>query len=323
MEANFWHSLLGGSTKNCDKTLFGEKIEQSFVETNVSSLQEILGQLLDVSKICFGEETYMLKAQNDEGREIFSACSVNYLLEGGPRVWYSIRKSDNGKLGSLYKQEMHSEENEQEEVDTMSCVLDDLIQSGVELFRAVQYKGEIVVTFPSANYVWISLGWMVGESLTFTVSKWLPTIREGVTTMCSLCKPCPVPYEEILKMEAVSVGEALKKMRHISREGAIVVIEEYHTYIEQLRHQQCKLQAKGCKRLKLDWPYGSNPCCKCKRSCFLSLVQLQGMSDPFCLDCPLKMTDSELDGGVVSIRRRQKLFEALASKLWRYHLTVD
>eukprot|EP00210_Caulerpa_lentillifera_P003892 g3718.t2 len=230
MEANFWHSLSGTSTKKCDKTLFGEKIEQTFDKTCVSVLQESLQQVLDDKQNLFRRRNIDVKGSkrvyqyialpfvtSSEGREIFSACSVNYLLEGGPRVWYSIRKSDNGKLESLYKQEMHSEglestkankksflENEQEEVDTMSCVLDDLIQSGVELFRTIQYKGEIVLTFPSANCVWISLGWMVGESLSFAVTKWLPTIREGVTTMCSLCKPCPVPYEEILTMEAIS-----------------------------------------------------------------------------------------------------------------------
>lgn len=112
-------------------------------------------------------------------------------------------------------------------------------------------------------------------------------------------------------------------MRCVSSEGQVVVTEEYNSFIEQLRRQQSQLQTKGCKRLKIDWPYGSNPCSKCKRSCFLSLVLLKESIEPFCLGCALKETDSALNGGVVVIRRRQELFEALASKLWRYRLSAD
>lgn len=79
---------------------------------------------------------------------------------------------------------------------------------GIVLVRTVQLKDDIVVTFPQSNHFGVSLGWMVGESITFAINEWFPRIRKAMTALCSLCKPFPIPYEELLTMEAVSVGES-------------------------------------------------------------------------------------------------------------------
>lgn len=79
---------------------------------------------------------------------------------------------------------------------------------GIVLARTVQHKNDLVVTFPQSNHFGVSLGLMVGESITFAINEWFPTIRKAMTTLCNLCKPFPIPYEELLTMEAVSVGES-------------------------------------------------------------------------------------------------------------------
>lgn len=118
---------------------------------------------------------------------------VNYIIEGEPKIWYSVSSKDFEKLedyarkNSLNKFDIFNEiealeKAENEDKKTNLAYSNNLYQryrvqfdpivlnnSGIKVYRTVQYPGELIVSLPKSYFMGFSTGQSKSESVNFVV----------------------------------------------------------------------------------------------------------------------------------------------------------
>ena len=105
--------------------------------------------------------------------EDLNLFSVNYLLEGKPKVWYSISSEDKENFENYVKSKFYSSFiHDKKFLFSLKIQIDpkELIENGIQVYRTIQNPGEIIVTSPKGYHMGFSLGNNIGEAVNFGVS---------------------------------------------------------------------------------------------------------------------------------------------------------
>lgn len=99
--------------------------------------------------------------------------SVNYMHEGKPKVWYSISSEDKEKFDEYVKKKYYAKILKDPlflfNLSTHISPLE-LIEQGIQVYKTIQYPGELVVTLPKGYHMGFSAGYNKNEAVNFAVS---------------------------------------------------------------------------------------------------------------------------------------------------------
>jgi histone demethylase JARID1 len=98
--------------------------------------------------------------------------SVNYMHYGQPKIWYGIPHNEKEKMDNYIKREIsHRKINDENIVHKLILLIDpeDLIKHGINVYKAVQYPGELILTLPKAYHCGFSSGFNISEAVNLAV----------------------------------------------------------------------------------------------------------------------------------------------------------
>ena len=99
--------------------------------------------------------------------------SVNYLIEGKPKIWYSVSTKDKEKVDNYIKNKYYAQMiKDPSLIYNLRIHIDplELLKNGIQVYKTVQNPGEIVVTLPKGYHMGFSLGLNKAEAVNFAVS---------------------------------------------------------------------------------------------------------------------------------------------------------
>lgn len=105
--------------------------------------------------------------------EDLNLYSVNYLIEGKPKIWYSISSKDKEVFENYVKSKYYTHFiKDKKFIYGLKIHIDpkELIQYGIQVYRTIQYPGEMIVTVPKGYHMGFSLGWNKAEAVNLAVS---------------------------------------------------------------------------------------------------------------------------------------------------------
>ncbi|KAK9859853.1 hypothetical protein WJX84_002544 [Apatococcus fuscideae] len=115
--------------------------------------------------------------------------SINYHHAGAPKTWYGIP----GKHAEKFERALRNSFPLRflEDPDLLHLLVIQaspslLLQQGLDVVRAVQEPGEMVVTWPKAYHCGFSHGWNCSEAINFAPFDWLPKGFEAVGKYCKM-----------------------------------------------------------------------------------------------------------------------------------------
>mmetsp|Transcript_17393 Transcript_17393/g.26392 ORF Transcript_17393/g.26392 Transcript_17393/m.26392 type:complete len:581 (+) Transcript_17393:290-2032(+) len=128
--------------------------------------------------------------------------SINYHHKGAPKQWYGIpgTKKDAEGLEKVFKRylsmKMRDVPDLLHHITTMFSPR--LLQNDdVPVYKAVQYAGEFVVTFPMAFHGGFSLGPNVGEAVNFATHDWIAHGSEANERYRSFARPAVFSHDRL------------------------------------------------------------------------------------------------------------------------------
>ncbi len=105
--------------------------------------------------------------------EDMNLYSVNYMIEGKPKIWYSIATEDKEKLDEYIKNKFYAKISKDPSFFfNLRIHIDpkELIEQGIQVYKTVQYPGEMIITLPKGYHMGFSLGLNKAEAVNFAVS---------------------------------------------------------------------------------------------------------------------------------------------------------
>jgi hypothetical protein len=122
--------------------------------------------------------------------EDMNLLSINYLHAGAPKVWYAVAAGEDAqRLEQLCEGHYHQAKTQcPEYMRHKRCLISPgkLKKAGIRFTKAVQYPGDVMVTFPGSYHFGFNTGFNVAEATNFAVPEWMPYGR--IANIC-LCRP--------------------------------------------------------------------------------------------------------------------------------------
>jgi hypothetical protein len=98
--------------------------------------------------------------------------SLNYMYYGKPKIWYSVSHNQKEKLDQfILNRKLSLDSHDPYILHKLILLVDpsELVQNGIEVFRAVQYPGDVIVTLPKAYHAGFSTGFNIAEAVNIAV----------------------------------------------------------------------------------------------------------------------------------------------------------
>jgi len=98
--------------------------------------------------------------------------SINFLHEGKPKVWYSVPHNQKEKMDIFIKNKYYAILLKQPDlVHYLTVFIDplELIRNGIEVYKAIQNPGEIIITLPEGYHAGFNAGFNIAEAVNFSV----------------------------------------------------------------------------------------------------------------------------------------------------------
>jgi len=98
--------------------------------------------------------------------------SVNYMQYGQPKIWYGIPHNEKEKMDNYIKREISNRKIHDENIVHKLILLinpEDLIKHGINVYKAVQNPGELILTLPKAYHCGFSTGFNISEAVNLAV----------------------------------------------------------------------------------------------------------------------------------------------------------
>jgi hypothetical protein len=128
--------------------------------------------------------------------EDMNLLSINYLHAGAPKVWYAIAAGeDSQRFEQLMESNYHEAKRACPEYlrHKRSLVSPAILKkAGIPFTRAVQYPGDLIITFPASYHCGFNTGFNIAEATNFAVPEWIPYGR--LAKVC-LCRPDSVRFD--------------------------------------------------------------------------------------------------------------------------------
>ncbi|XP_047341859.1 lysine-specific demethylase JMJ18-like [Impatiens glandulifera] len=138
--------------------------------------------------------------------------SLNYLHWGDPKVWYGVSGSNASALEKAMRK--HLPDLFEEQPDLLHELVTQLSPSvlkseGVPVYRAIQYAGEFVLTFPRAYHSGFNCGFNCAEAVNVAPVDWLHHGQTAVELYSQQCRKTSLSHDKLLLRSAKEAVRAL------------------------------------------------------------------------------------------------------------------
>jgi hypothetical protein len=176
-------------------------------------------------------------------------CSVNYLHEGSPKIWYTVPGSERTKLEEAMKILLPDLQAKNTDLQHQLVTMVNPITLcsppfRIKIGRVVQRPGDFIVTFPQAYHAGFNTGINLAEAVNVAVPDWLPHASVAIKAYKAVKRPSVFCVEELAWKMASAVLSGQETRRAIAcfciqvLEG---VFEELNTYRKHLCRDDLKL----------------------------------------------------------------------------------
>ncbi|SCU85283.1 LAME_0D00782g1_1 [Lachancea meyersii CBS 8951] len=188
--------------------------------------------------------------------------SANYQHEGDPKIWYSVPESSREKFDELMKSIAPDLFQKQpdllHQLVTLIAPYDKRFQdANISCYKAVQYPGEYIVTFPKCYHSGFNTGYNFNEAVNFTLDLWLPYGVEATHDYIATGKKCVFNMWELMLTVLLEYLENPRKFDE-------VMVRRCHSELLEMFNREVKTldqlsdvirfqnQAKGFTRRHID-----------------------------------------------------------------------
>ncbi|CUS24836.1 LAQU0S20e00958g1_1 [Lachancea quebecensis] len=164
--------------------------------------------------------------------------SANYQHEGDPKIWYSIPESSCEKFDRLMRDTAPDLFQKQpdllHQLVTLIAPYDKRFREAkISCFKAIQYPGEYIITFPKCYHSGFNSGYNFNEAVNFTLDLWLPYGIEATRDYVGSGKRCVFDMWELMLTVLVEYLNDSKKFDES-------LIRSCHTELEAMFNQEVK-----------------------------------------------------------------------------------
>lgn len=129
--------------------------------------------------------------------------SANYQHEGDPKVWYSIPEQSCDKFNNLMvdiaPDLFEKQPDLLHQLITLISPYDPKFKSaGITCYKAVQYPGEYIITYPKCYHAGFNSGYNFNEAVNFTLDLWVPYGVQAVRDYKVTKKKCVFDIWELM-----------------------------------------------------------------------------------------------------------------------------
>ncbi|SCU85614.1 LAFA_0D16710g1_1 [Lachancea sp. 'fantastica'] len=188
--------------------------------------------------------------------------SANYQHEGDPKIWYSVPESSREKFDELMKSIAPDLFQKQpdllHQLVTLIAPYDKRFQDAkISCYKAVQYPGEYVVTFPKCYHSGFNTGYNFNEAVNFTLDLWLPYGVEATHDYIDTGKKCVFNMWELMLTVLLEYLENPKKFEEgMVRRCHSELLEMFNREVKTLNQLtdvvRAQNEAKGFTRRHID-----------------------------------------------------------------------
>eukprot|EP00250_Pteridium_aquilinum_P000026 c10040_g1_i1 orf=2-2707(-) len=304
IEAEFWKELVAGKTRTVE---YATDVEGSAFSTSstdplgqskwnlkgLSRLPDSTLRLLEhaipgvTEPMLYIGMLFSMFAWHIEDHYLYS---INYQHCGAPKTWYGVPGDaalDFEKVAQehVYNMEMLKDTGKGAELDlllgkTTLFAPKLLSEQGVPVYKAVQYPGEFIVTFPRAYHAGFSHGFNCGEAVNFAMANWFPLGAEACLRYAFLNRVPLLPHEELLCKEAAILSRTRHKDSPCGPQDCVKV-----GFVDLMRsHLQVRssLMQKGAKFTSST--FSNQYCGLCKHICYVAYTTCKCFPEPTCFN---------------------------------------
>jgi len=189
MESHFFGMLANDAGKGTDEpVIYGNDVEGSLLEQDAGLAEgsESIPLLPNSPLSCLGDGfpgitdpfmyfgcMFSFFSWHTEDNDLFS---INYMLFGEPKVWYSVPADAAEQFEAVLKDRFPALHDKFPDLQFRKCAMlspKELLDAGVRVHRHVQRPNDIAITFPKAYHGGFSHGFNCGESSNFATPEWL------------------------------------------------------------------------------------------------------------------------------------------------------
>lgn len=198
--------------------------------------------------------------------------SINYLHLGEAKTWYGVPGSCAEDFEKAMKEEAPELFDSQPDILHHLVTImnpNDIMKTGVPIYRTDQKEGEFVITFPRAYHAGFNQGFNFAEACNFAPYDWLHIGRECITHYSSLKRFCVFSHDELVCKMAEIYDELDKKILLATYKDMRTMVNAEHTKRRYLLMQGIR----NASRVRFDeLPDDERQCFVCKTTCFLSAL---------------------------------------------------
>ncbi len=204
-------------------------------------------------------------------------CSVSYMHEGAPKVWYSVPGNSRLEVNAAIKKllpDLSRSDNLLHRLVTLVNPKTLAQRFRIPVSRAVQNENEFIITFPEAYHCGFNLGVNLAEAVNVAYSWWLAWGLEPGTG-----RPAVVPIERLVWNIIPAIVDGSEK-DPVVRLQCLAYLERTATSIHQKTRELSMVEVDEQNIME------DILCIKCHQFCFLGHTPI---GEPFCMYCaPLK-----------------------------------
>ncbi|PSS04562.1 Lysine-specific demethylase [Actinidia chinensis var. chinensis] len=215
--------------------------------------------------------------------------SINYHHFGAPKTWYGVPGHTAPEFEKVVQHCVYADDilSTSREDGAFGVLVEKttmfppniLLQYGVPVYKAVQFPGEFVITFPRSYHAGFSHGFNCGEAVNFAIGDWFPFAAKASRRYALLSRMPIVPYEELLCKEAMLLSKSSNQ-----EDNSMVDVKVSFACLMRLHHCARWVLKRLMATLSISPnSQGTNFCSLCKRECYVAHITCNCYSDPICL----------------------------------------
>lgn len=219
--------------------------------------------------------------------------SINYQHCGAPKTWYGVPGDaalcfEKVARDHVYDTELLRDTGKGAELDlllekTTLFTPKLLAEHGVPVFKAVQYPGEFIITFPRAYHAGFSNGFNCGEAVNFAMADWFSLGAEACSRYAFLNRFPLLPHEKLLCKEAGIVSQ----INQTGHDNPFCELQA-HVKVAFVAWMRSLLQIMSSLKLHGAKVTTSNEtsvfCGLCKHMCHVAYTSCKCFSEPTCFN---------------------------------------
>ncbi|KAI5067853.1 hypothetical protein GOP47_0016198 [Adiantum capillus-veneris] len=307
IESAFWKELAGGKTRTVE---YATDVDGSAFSTSktdplgqskwnlkgISRLPDSTLRLLEeaipgvTEPMLYIGMLFSMFAWHVEDHFLYS---INYQHCGAPKTWYGVPGDAASHFEKVVKEHVYSREllNDTGKGAELDLLLGKttmfapklLIDHELPVFKAVQYPGEFIITFPRAYHAGFSHGFNCGEAVNFAMADWFPFGAEASLRYECLNRSPLLPHDELLCKEArhIECNDQIGHTNSFCKQQACIMM----AFVALMQfHQQVKtdLERQGAKTTTSNVVDVS--CGLCKHKCYVGYTHCKCFSEPTCFN---------------------------------------